>query len=89
MICGNCGAELLPNAKYCDNCGTAVLVPTKRLVRDTQNKMIAGVCSGIANYVGVDASLVRILWILFTFAGGAGILAYIISAIIIPPSDKI
>ena len=55
----------------------------KRLLR-SKNRMIAGVCGGIAEYFNIDPTIVRILWVLFTFAGGAGILAYIIAWIIIP-----
>ncbi len=56
----------------------------KKLYRNTDSKIIAGVCSGIAEYVGVDPTVVRILWILFCAVGGSGILAYIIAAIIMP-----
>jgi len=56
----------------------------KRLYRSKSNKIIAGVCGGIGKYFGVDPVLVRLLWVLFTLMGGAGILAYIITWIIIP-----
>ncbi len=56
----------------------------KKLYRNTDSKIIAGVCSGIAEYAGVDPTVVRILWILFCAIGGSGILAYIIAAIIMP-----
>jgi phage shock protein C len=51
--------------------------------------MIAGVCGGIANYFGIDAALVRLGWVLFSLAGGSGILAYIIAMFIMrePPSS--
>ena len=48
----------------------------KRLVRNVQDKKIAGVCAGLADYLDIDATLVRGLWILFTLLGGSGILAY-------------
>lgn len=56
----------------------------KRLYKSNQNKMIDGVCGGIAEYFGVDPTVVRLLWVLFSLMGGCGILAYIIAAIIIP-----
>ena len=56
----------------------------KKLYKNSQNKMIAGVCSGIAEYFNVDATVIRLLWVLFCLLGGSGILAYIIAAIIIP-----
>ena len=46
--------------------------------------MIAGVCGGIAEYFEVDPTLVRLAWVFFSFAGGAGLLAYIIAWIIVP-----
>lgn len=57
---------------------------TKRLYRSRNEKMIAGVCGGIADYIHVDPTLIRLLWVLFGMAAGSGILAYIIAAIIIP-----
>ena len=56
----------------------------KKLYRNTENKMLAGVCSGIADYFDIDPTLVRLGWVLFSLLGGSGLLAYIIAAIIIP-----
>ena len=56
----------------------------KKLYRSKTDRKIAGVCGGIAEYFGIDSTLVRLGWILFTFAGGSGILAYIIAWIIMP-----
>ncbi len=58
--------------------------PVKRLCR-SRNRIIAGVCAGIGEYLSIDVTVIRLLWILFTFLSmGAGILAYIIAWIIIP-----
>ncbi len=56
----------------------------KRLYRSRVNKMIGGVCGGIAEYFDVDPILVRIAWLLMTIFGGVGLLAYIVGLIIIP-----
>ncbi len=56
----------------------------KKLFRSDNDKMICGVCGGVAEYFNIDSTLVRLAWVLFTFLGGAGIIAYIIAAIIIP-----
>lgn len=56
----------------------------KKLYRSQKNRMIAGVCGGIAEYLDVDPTLVRLAWVLVTFAGGAGLLAYLIAWIIVP-----
>ena len=55
----------------------------KKLTR-SGNRMICGVCGGIGEYLGIDATVVRLLWVLLSVVGGAGVLAYIIAAIIIP-----
>ena len=58
----------------------------KKLYKSNQNKMLDGVCGGIAEYFGIDPTVVRLIWALFSLMGGSGILAYIIAAIIIPRS---
>ena len=60
----------------------------KKLYKSNENKMIEGVCGGIAEFFGIDATLVRLGWVLFCALGGSGILAYIIAAIIIPPCPE-
>ena len=56
----------------------------KRLYKSKVNKMIAGVCGGIAEYFNVDPTIVRLAWVVFTCLGGSGLIAYVIAAIIIP-----
>ena len=56
----------------------------KRLYRSSTNYMLAGVCGGIAEYFEVDPTLIRLAWVLFSAAGGSGLLVYIVAAIIIP-----
>ena len=56
----------------------------KRLYKIERGKMLDGVCGGIANYFGLDPTLVRLAWVLFTALGFSGIVAYIICALVIP-----
>ena len=56
----------------------------KKLYKSNTNKMLEGVCGGIAEYFGIDPTIVRLAWVIFCALGGSGILAYIIAAIIIP-----
>ena len=56
----------------------------QRIFRNPNDKVIGGVCSGIANYFDVDPVIVRLVWVTFVFLGGVGLLAYIISWIVIP-----
>lgn len=60
----------------------------KRLYKSNENKMIDGVCGGIAEYFNIDPTLVRLAWVLFCAMGGSGFLAYIIAALIIPRSTE-
>ena len=60
----------------------------KKLYRSVKNEMIAGVCSGIADYFGYDPTLIRLAWVALTALGGSGLLAYIICAIIIPKNPN-
>lgn len=56
----------------------------KKLHKSATNRKLAGVCGGVAEYLGVDPTVVRLAWAIFTILGGAGLLAYIIAAIIMP-----
>lgn len=58
----------------------------KRLYRSRDDRMISGVCGGIAEYFDVDPTLVRLAWVVISCMAGSGVLAYIIAAIIIPES---
>lgn len=60
----------------------------KKLYKSSKNKMIDGVCAGIAEYFNIDPTLVRICLVLFSAMGGAGILAYIIMAIVMPRNPE-
>lgn len=58
----------------------------KKLYLSSKDKKIFGVCGGIAEYFGVDSTLIRLAWVLTTIVTGIfpGILAYIIAAIVMP-----
>ena len=59
----------------------------KRLYKSRNNKMIGGVCAGIADYFNIVESIVRVLWAVLALAAGTGVLAYIACAIILPEGD--
>lgn len=61
----------------------------KRLYKSNVNKKIDGVCGGIAEYIGIDPVLVRVIWILITACYGCGLLAYLICALVMPRKDDI
>ncbi len=56
----------------------------KRLYKSDKDKKVCGVCGGIANYFDADPTVIRLAWVIFTLAGGSGLIAYIIAAIIMP-----
>lgn len=61
---------------------------TKRLYRSKTDSVIAGVCGGLGKYFEVDPVLFRLLFIVFTLAGGSGIIIYIIMALVIPDENS-
>jgi phage shock protein C len=55
-----------------------------KLYRSRKNRMIAGVCGGLAEYFNVDPTLIRLIAILFIFLGGAAFLVYLILWLVVP-----
>lgn len=64
--------------------------PARRLTRSSRHRMIAGVCGGIAEYLGVDVTVIRVLYVLVSIISVAfpGILAYIILMFVMPRPDS-
>ena len=60
----------------------------KKLYKSSKNKMIDGVCAGVAEYFNIDPTLVRIGLVLFSAMGGAGILAYVIMMVVMPRNPE-
>jgi phage shock protein C len=89
MTCANCQKDIAAGSKFCYSCGakqaeTPVSAPPspyaarKRFVRSTNDRKVAGVCAGVADYFDMDPTLVRVLWALATLIPGPNVLAYII-----------
>ena len=60
----------------------------RKLHRSQTQRMIAGVCGGLAEYFNVDATLMRVLFLLLAVFGGSGIVIYIVMWIIVPDASK-
>ena len=60
----------------------------KRLYKSNENRIIAGVCGGIAEYFDVDPTLIRLGWVVFCAMGGSGLIAYLIAAILMPCQER-
>ena len=56
----------------------------KKLYRNVKSGKLFGVCSGLAEYFGIDPTVIRVAWAIFACFVGSGILAYIVAALIIP-----
>jgi phage shock protein C len=89
MFCSKCGREIAETSSYCSVCGAHQRVEAsfKRLTLSSTDSKIAGVCGGIAEYMGVDPTIVRLIWLVLSVVPGGivgGILAYVLAWIIIP-----
>src|SRR5713101_4565374 len=95
MTCANCQKDIAAGSKFCYSCGAkqpetpASIPPTayagrKRFVRSTNDRKVAGVCAGVADYFDMDPTLVRILWALATLIPGPNIIAYLVIWIAAP-----
>jgi phage shock protein C len=63
----------------------------RRLTRSNRNKMIAGVCGGLAEYLDMDPTLMRVLYVLVSVLSAAfpGVIAYIVLMFLMPPPDAV
>ena len=93
MNCSKCQREITPNSNFCYYCGAQQQMPPvgapviqKRLMRSATDNKIAGVCGGLAYYMDVDSTVVRLIWVLVTFFTGLvfGIVAYLVAWLVMP-----
>ncbi len=86
MYCNYCGKVIPEDANLCAYCGKRVegVMARERLVRPRQNRKVAGVCAGFAEYFDLDVTLIRIVWVLCVVCAGVGVLAYIVCWIVMP-----
>lgn len=71
-----------------DTIDPAAPIPPKRLLRSTTNRWMAGVAGGLGDFFNVDATLIRLLFVLLTICAGIGIPAYVLAWLIIPREDE-
>lgn len=88
MYCNACGKAISEDARFCAYCGTVLghLPPPKKLMRPRAGRTVAGVCAGVAHYLDLDVSLVRVVWALITFLSGIfpGVVVYALAWVIVP-----
>ncbi len=91
MFCPHCGKEYSEKVNFCCHCGGAMFQaagPQKKLTRSRSDKKIAGVCGGFAQYLEIDATLVRVIWLMLALFGGWGVVGYLVAWIIMPEEPE-
>lgn len=88
MFCTQCGVQI-GEVNYCPHCGAATArapqVAEKRLYRSRTERKIAGVCGGLAKYVNLDPTIVRLAWLVLTLLPPCpGLLAYLLAWVVVP-----
>ncbi len=94
MYCRSCGIEIPDASRFCQQCGASTVnkgftsasgKPGRALTRPRNDKKIAGVCAGLARYLGIDLTLVRIVMLVLAFwPPGVGVIIYIVCWIVMP-----
>lgn len=87
MFCPQCGREYPQKVNFCCHCGAAMFTPVrvqKKLALSRHDKKIAGVCGGFAEYLELDPTLVRLLWLMMALFVGWGVIAYLVAWIVMP-----
>jgi phage shock protein C len=60
----------------------------RKLYRSRTERMVAGVCGGLAEYFNVDATVIRVLFLVLTLFGGSGLVVYVVMWILVPDASK-
>ncbi|HEX5905728.1 MAG TPA: PspC domain-containing protein [Propionibacteriaceae bacterium] len=61
---------------------------SRKLYRSRNQRMVAGVCGGLADYFNIDATVIRVLFLILTVFGGTGLVVYLVMWIIVPDASK-
>lgn len=59
-------------------------VENRRLYRSRSDRMVAGIAGGLGEYLNIDATIVRLLFVFFALAGGPGLIVYIVMLLVVP-----
>lgn len=61
----------------------------KKLYKSESDKKISGVCGGIAEYFGIDSTIIRLIWVFLVLVYGTGVLAYFVAALVMPNESDV
>jgi phage shock protein C len=101
MFCTNCGLELSNGSRFCSQCGQGTRLDTqassfgyyapRRLYRLMYDKQIGGVCAGLAKYLDMDVTLVRVITLVVAIFTGCvpGIIAYLLAMMVMPKDQGV
>ncbi len=98
MICQSCQKEIADGSNYCYFCGASMAAPPpaaapsgepRRLTRNVMDRKLGGVCAGLAEYLDMDVSLVRVLAAVSILFYGVGLMAYLVAWIVIPEGPPV
>jgi phage shock protein C len=89
MYCPQCGRAYEEKVNFCCHCGAAMFTPTaaskpKKLALSRTNKKIGGVCGGFAEYLDIDPTLMRLIWLMMALFAGWGLIGYLVAWIVMP-----
>jgi phage shock protein PspC (stress-responsive transcriptional regulator) len=95
MTCPNCQKDIAAGSNFCYNCGakqasgaTSGFSPAPcarhKLMRSSSDKKIGGVCAGLADFLDLDPTIVRVVWLLAVLFAGTGLFVYLVLWIVLP-----
>lgn len=91
--CPYCLEDVQDEATRCRHCTAQLAVPRRpgaRLHRSRRDRMIAGICGGLGDYLSVDSTVARIVWVLAAFLSfGVAVLLYLVLIFVIPPEQEL
>lgn len=92
MYCTHCGGEISDSSNYCPSCGGRQRHAARKvLTLSATDKKLAGVCGGLAEYLDVDSTVVRLIWVALSLVPGGiigGAVVYALAWIIIPKAPE-
>jgi len=98
MICTTCQKEIALDSNFCNYCGAMQFAARvgpharKRLLRSSDDRKIAGVCGGIAEYLEIDSTVVRLVWLVLIFVPlpiVPAIIAYFVAWLVMPQAPRV